>query len=60
MTKKVAQAKVRTDTPCLTCHLRDICCSCPALAQLEMGHEELPVPYFCVQAHETDDAMRAL
>jgi len=58
MIKKVANARLRTDTPCGECHLRDICSTCPSLALLETGHEELPVPYFCVAAHEVEAAMR--
>ncbi|NLO91280.1 MAG: radical SAM protein [Elusimicrobia bacterium] len=52
MGRQVARASTCTDSPCGTCHLRGICYSCPAAALLEMGHQETPVPYFCVLAHE--------
>ena len=54
MGENVAGASISTDSPCGTCHLRGICFSCPAAAFLETGHEERPVPYFCVLAHEAD------
>lgn len=39
--------RFKTNSKCKDCHLRLICCWCPARAYLETGDEEAPVPYYC-------------
>jgi radical SAM protein with 4Fe4S-binding SPASM domain len=44
---KLSMEKFSTDSKCMSCGLRKICCYCPARALLETGDEESPVEYFC-------------
>ena len=39
--------RFKTDSPCRSCDLKDLCRSCPGIAYLEKADMESPVPYFC-------------
>lgn len=56
---KLTKVRFRTNSPCRTCRIREICHSCPAAAFLETGDEEKPVKYFCRIAHNTVKASRS-
>lgn len=49
---KIRRAKYRTDSKCKECRIFYLCSQCPALAELENGHPEDPVGYFCELAHK--------
>ncbi len=45
--RKIRCLEFKTDSPCRTCQLRQICHWCPARAYLETGDRESPIPYYC-------------
>ena len=43
----VKKREWETPSRCKTCARRSRCLSCPGKAKLEMGDEEMPIPYYC-------------
>ncbi len=43
----VRNKKFISDSQCRNCNLRKWCLWCPGRAYLEMGSEEVPIPYYC-------------
>lgn len=44
---RLLNEKFGTDSKCINCSLRPICCWCPAKACLETKKEEVPIDYYC-------------
>lgn len=49
---RLSKERFQTNSPCRDCELRSVCVTCPVKAQLECGHKETPVPYYCKVAHD--------
>lgn len=47
MVTSVRNRCLPSDTPCSACDIRAQCPACPAIALLETGHADAPVPFFC-------------
>jgi len=43
----VRTRKFLTDSECKNCKVRHLCRWCPGKAKLEVGDEEMPIPYYC-------------
>lgn len=46
----ILNERFKTDSMCINCGLRPVCCQCPAKAALETANEEHPVKYYCGMA----------
>ena len=47
----MSEQKITHKTKCLTCEIKAMCDTCPATAELESGHAEIPVDFLCEVAH---------
>jgi len=48
---EIKSRRCTKDFPCRHCNLLSICGSCPAVAEMDSGDPEAPVPYLCRLAH---------
>jgi radical SAM protein with 4Fe4S-binding SPASM domain len=44
---RIHELKHKTDSPCRTCRIRELCGYCPGSLVLETGEPDIPVPFLC-------------
>ncbi len=50
---RIRRQRFKGDSKCRDCELRPFCYRCPAVAYIETGDEEAPIPYYCEMAKKT-------